>query len=423
MGFGTFTNTPANTLLIDYTVRYDAFNVFLDILISPFTSVSCGGNIGRVAGYLDTLSPTEGSDLGTVIALLDAYNEVDPLNQALVQLSPAGYKNLILAQQENVFTVSRGISDHLNTYMNTRCRKDVDRKRRVELWASAFGDWAGMDNRSSKACQADTTYGYHAKGTGGLFGVDYSFTNQCVFGATGAYSYSDVHVNNGRIKGHINSAYGALYTMVRGQGFFLDATLIGGYDRFNASRKMQFSVNTPNVDVDSIDRIARTEHGGWNFDAHVDGGYIIDQWRAVEIRPFFAFDCLLVHESAFREHGADGLNLRMQATNNTLLRSEAGMNLSHCFRVTHGKWIPQIRASAVWENFSSNGNYYRAHFVGQPGAFTAKNRNPNRTLFSPGAGVTGVFYDDTLLFSFDYLGEFAQSYHNQVGKIEFSWLF
>jgi len=418
---GTYTNVSNSSPIFKFGVRYDAFNVYLDVFVSQFATIStCGGNIGQVALYLDSLSPTPGSDLAFAIDLLRSFDNVTQINNGLAQLSPAPYKNFILAQEENVISVSRGISDHLNTLINTNCRREVDRKERWEVWSDVFGDWAQMGNSSSGHCTEDEFLGYHATGGGALIGADYSFNNQCVLGITGAYSYSDVHVNESRAKGHINSYYGALYAIIHSRQIFFDLALIGGYDQFHASRKIEYG---------TLNRNAHTNHGGWDLDGHMDGGFIIG--TTTEIRPFFAVDYLYVHENGFQESGADSLNLSVSATNNMLLRSEAGFNFSRCFRVSHGKWIPQVRLSAVHEAFNlngdsslgSNGDSYQSHFSGESGSFTVKNQNTNRTLFSPGVGISGVFFDDTMLFSLDYFGEFSGNYSNQVVKGEFSWLF
>jgi len=418
---GTYSNVTNEMPLLRFGVRYDAFNVYLDVFIAQFAAASgCGGNIGQVALYLDSLSPIPGSDLAFAIDILRSFDSVTQINNGLAQLSPAPYKNFILAQEENVISVSRGISDHLNTLINTNCRREVDRKNRWEVWSDVFGDWAQMSNRSSGHCAEDEFLGYHATGGGALIGADYSFNNQCVLGITGAYSYSDVHVNESRAKGHINSYYGALYAIIHSRHIFFDLALIGGYDQFHASRKIEYG---------TLNRNAHTNHGGWDFDGHMDGGFIIG--TTTEIRPFFAVDYLYIHENSFRENGADSLNLSVSETNNMLLRSEAGFNFSHCFRVSHGKWIPQVRLSAVHETFNlnsdsslgSNGDSYQSHFRGESGSFTVKNQNTNRTLFSPGVGISGVFFEDTMLFSLDYFGEFSGDYSNQVVKGEFSWLF
>jgi hypothetical protein len=90
-----------------------------------------------------------------------------------------------------------------------------------------------------------------------------------------------------------------------------------------------------------------------------------------------------------------------------------------------------VRLSAVHEAFNfngdsslgSNGDSYKSSFVGELGSFVVKNPNTNRTLFSPGAGVTGVFFEDKMLLSLDYIGEYSGNYSNQVCKAEFSWMF
>jgi len=416
---GTFTNVPNDLLFFLYQVRYDADDVFLDVIMKDIASISCGGNIGEIATYLDANTSPIGSDFDLVIQLLTSLNQKDAVDQALAQLTPAPYKNFILAQEENVFSINRGMTDHLNTLFNTCCRRDVKRERHCEVWSTIFGDFAKLNNRSNKECPIDPFLGYRAKGGGVLIGTDYAFTDTCVLGLTGAYSYSDVQVNAARAQGHINTVYGALYAMIYSHHFFLDAVCTGGFDYFDASRKIQFS----SPGVGSISRRAHTAHNGWQIDGHIDGGYVIDQWKKMEIRPFFAFDYLFLHENRYQEHGAHSLNLQVQGTNNTLLRSEAGLNVSRCFTQSYGKWIPQLRASAVWESFCSNADSYRFSFANQPGSLVVKNPNPNRTCFSPGAGVAGVFFQDRMLLSLDYNGEFGDGYQNQVGKAEFSWMF
>ena len=199
---------------------------------------------------------------------------------------------------------------------------------------------------------------------------------------------------------------------------FLDLAVIGGLNGFNASRKIEFGVASPGF----INRKAHTRHHGWDLDAHLDGGGIIDQWKFMEIRPFISFDYLLIHEDGFHEHGADSLNLHVQKTTDTMLRSEAGINLSRCFRIKHGYWIPEVRFSVVREN-RFNGHTYRSNFQQQPGSFFVKALYPTRTLFSPGAGITWGFFEDKMNLSFYYDGEFGDGFKHQTGNVEFSWEF
>jgi fibronectin-binding autotransporter adhesin len=407
---GTFTNVTNNLPTIKFSVDYTPNAVILDVLVSNFASVAAGGNIGSVAAYLDSLSPALGTDLANVIAIL-RFLDQPQLNQALNQLHPALYKDLILAQQENGFRISKGITYHLDELINTHCLRNIDRKRKFELWGDIYGDWTEQNNRHG-------LFGYHSKGGGALLGADYSFTNQFLLGLLGAYSYSDVHMSKSVAKGHINSGYGALYALLHNRHAFVDLAIIGGFDLFHAFRKIQFAAES----VGAINRRARTAHDGWNIEGHIDGGFIIDQWKVLEIRPFLSFDYQFLHEDGFKEKGAQSINLKVRASDASMLRSEAGINLSRCFRVSHGKWIPQVRFSAVRENRFS-GRSYRSNFVGQPGSFVVRGLYPTRTLFSPGAGLTGTFFDEELSLSLYYDGEFGDGYSDQTGRAEFSFLF
>jgi len=410
---GTFSQVVNDSPAVQFQVRYDDFNVYLDLISAISSTSTCGGNIGKIASYLSALTPSTGTDLFYVLDVLSSLQDAAAINQALAQLQPAPYKNMILAQEENVFSVSRTISDHLNTMINTRCQRQVDRENQYEVWSSVFGDYARMDDRMSHHCSADNFVGYRSKGGGALIGFDYSFTNQYVVGTGIGYSYSGVRVNDARVKGHINSGYGILYAMVQDNRFFVDASFIVGYSHFDASRKIQFS---------TIDRRAYTCHGGWNIDGHLDAGLIIDHWKFMEIRPFISLDGLIIHENGHQEEGANSLDLIIDGANSSLFRGEGGINFSKCFRLNYGKWIPELRASFVREAYRSSAGTYQSNLVDQPLSFTVKNRVPNRTLFSPGAKVTGVFYDDKMWVEIDYFGEYGTTYANQVFKAEFSWV-
>ena len=255
-------------------------------------------------------------------------------------------------------------------------------------------------------------------GAGAIVGMDYSFTNQFVLGLTGAYSYSNVHTSKARAEGHVNSYYGALYGLLHSRHTFLDFAFIGGYDQFDASRKIKFS----STFVGGISRRAHTNHDGWNVDGHVEGGVIIDQWKVVEIRPFLSFDWLWLREDGFKEHGAHSLNLKVQHADYSMLRSEGGVNLARCFRGKHGVWIPELSFRVIREN-RFYGEHYHARFVGQSPTFVVKGLNPDRTLYSPGAGLTGTFCKDRLSAALYYDGEFGDGYSDQMGSFEFSWLF
>jgi autotransporter-associated beta strand protein len=407
---GTFSNVPENFPSVQFDVLYMDNGIFLEVIISNLGTIAKGGNQKKVANYIDSLNPPPGSDLANVIDILRTLNASE-FNAALDQLQPAPYKDLILGQQENVFRISDGILYHLDDLINTDCRRSVNRKKQLEFWSEAFGDYTRQDGKHG-------LLGYHSKGGGALVGLDYSFTNHFVLGAAGAYSYSNVHTSQSRAKGHINGYYGILYGLLQGHHLFLDLALIGGFDQFDASRKIKFTSEF----MGGVDRRAYTDHDGWNLDGHAGAGVIIDQWDVVEIRPFVCFDYLFLHENGFTEHGAKSLNLHVRHSDSTMLRSEAGINLARCFRIKHGVWIPEVRFSVIREN-RFHGNHYRSNFIDEPGSFVVTGLSPDRTLYSPGAGLTGAFYDGRLSMSVYYDGAFGDGYNDQTGIGQLSWMF
>jgi outer membrane autotransporter protein len=199
---------------------------------------------------------------------------------------------------------------------------------------------------------------------------------------------------------------------------FLDLAFIGGYDQFDESRKIKFS----SIDVGGIDRRAHTDHHGWNVDGHAGAGVIIDQWKALEIRPFISFDYLFLHEDGFKESGAKSLTLQVRHSDYSMLRSEAGVNFARCFRGNRGVLVPEVGFSVIRENRFS-GRHYRSNLVGEPGSFVVSGLYPDRTLYHPAAGLTGAFCDDRLAFSLYYDGEFGHHYSDNAGTAELSWKF
>ncbi len=408
---GAFDNVVGNNFgLVKFNVDYRNNGIFLEAAFSTFVSAAAPGNPTSVATYLDTLTPPPGSDLAFVFNILRTLGPTQ-YNAALDQLDPAPYKGLSVAQQENVFRLGNGLTHHLDDFINTACRRDVDRRKNFELWADVFGDWSKQHSQHGHL-------GYHSKGGGALLGGDYSFTNNFLLGLAGGYTYSDVHSSESRAKGHINSYYGALYTLLHGHHLFLDLAFIGGYDQFDESRKIKFS----SIYVGGIDRRAHTDHHGWNVDGHAGAGVIIDQWKALEIRPFISFDYLFLHEDGFKESGAKSLNLEVRHSDYSMLRSEAGINLARCFRGKHGLVIPEVGFSVIRENRFS-GRHYRSNLVGEPGSFVVSGLYPDRTLYHPAAGLTGAFCDDRLAFSVYYDGEFGHHYSDNAGTAELSWRF
>ncbi len=406
---GTFSNVINNSSLVRFAVIYTPNDVQLKVIINNLATFAPGGNPTKVATYLDSLNPPPESDLAYVLNVLRSLTP-DSLETALNQLTPAPYKNLILAQQESVFTVIKGITNRFEELLDIRCRTREDKKH-YALWSSLYGEWSSQGNKGSR-------FGYHSDGGGAIIGADYSFTNHFDLGLAGAYSYSHVHARDFSAKGRINSYYGAIYGVLHTHRLFLDMAFLGGFDDFDASRRIHFGA----AGAGKVHRTAHTDHNGYDLDGHVAAGVILGHNKSVFVAPFISVDYLYVNEDGFKESGAKSLNLKVRQTSDKMLRSEAGINLTKCYKIRYGTLVPEIRMSAVRESRFS-GRHYRSKLVGEPGSFVVSGIYPSRTLFSPGAGISGIFFEDKMTVSLLYDGEYGERYNDQVARAEFAWEF
>jgi autotransporter-associated beta strand protein len=426
---GTFSTVLATQPFLSLQVIYLPNEVDLIFSATP-SEVVTKGNAGVVARaiscILATDPPPAGSDLATVFAELGTLT-LSPLKKALNQLQPAFYKNFILAQQENTIHVREGFTNRLEALFEARCPHPKPRTyskgaygvwegdqeeaeqhpaRYSMIWGNAIGyasDQGGSGERS----------GYEANTGGFIAGFDYAASDHFVCGLGGAYTYTHVDIKESHGDGHINSYYGSLYGSLFGKHFFFDGVLMYGFDQFNESRKIHFG---------TIHRKAHTDHNGNQFTAHLDGGVIFQVGRAAQLLPFLSVDYLFLHEQGFTEHGAKSLDLKVDRSDDTLLRSEGGLRFTTCVVKERSKWIPELSVSAIRES-RFNGRHYRAHFKGEPCAMVVRGLYPDRTLFSPAVSLTGLLCDDQLSLSLRYEGEFGQRYQNNLGSLRLGWLF
>lgn len=167
------------------------------------------------------------------------------------------------------------------------------------------------------------------------------------------------------------------------------------------------------------------------------GGFPFKAWKA-EVAPLISLDYDFLHQSGFKEHGAESLNLHVHGKNANLLRAEAG------FRVTRRcplemmidpctgneicgsdvRLLPSFQLTVIRE-WRFQGERYRSRLQGLDCTFSSKGLNPDRTLISPAVGVTWLLYDDRISLTLDYAGEFAfgGKFWDQKGNFQLSYAF
>lgn len=405
---GTFSTLSISSPspLFSATYTYLANDVQVTVNVAPFSSVVTQGNPGVVARYLDGLPPpSAGSDLDFVFSQLQLLSLSD-LKDALNELQPANYKGLIVAQESNSVGVQAGISSRLEELYKTECSRERACPNHFSIWSDTFGDFLSF--RGEKFFN-----GFKSKSLGVLLGGDYLFKHGISGGLFGGYTLSSLHWNQDVGTAAIDSYYGGLYGGWHACRYFVNASVMGASSRYKASRKMHFL---------RLNRKAHTSHRGENALVHLDGGALFG-YKELELRPFGSLDYLWLNQDAFSETGAHSVNLKVGATDYSMLRTELGFKLANCWWVQEClQVVPDFKLSWVYEGRFGDTSYTAA-FKGSGGSFKVRGYQPDVHMLATGFGVTALFAEGAASLSLRYDGEFGKDTHANRGQFEFIYRF
>lgn len=370
-----------------------------------FESQVQGGNIRAVAKTLDKIDLADDPGLANVVGILQGLSNSD-LKVALNQLQPSFYNGFALAQENNSLRVSTAISKRLEELYLSDCTRWCDTaNKKVTVWGDLFGDFATQNNYRHQA-------GYRANTGGVLAGADYGCMNDFFVGASAAYTYTDIDWKKAKGEGRINSYYGGLYATWFTDFFYADASALGAFDQYHGTRRIRFA---------DIDREARNNHRGAEFDARLEGGIFIP-YKGLDVRPFDSLEYVYVHENRYSERGAGSLDLDIRSKNSMLLRNELGLGLAFCRTLQRWNMVPDFKLSWIRE-WRFKGKHTTAEFEGTDVSFRVTGMKPDRNLVSPSVGLTGIFFEDQMQATLRYDAEFGEDYRDQNLNFQISYAF
>jgi fibronectin-binding autotransporter adhesin len=420
---GTFSTVTTNLPNYLPQVIYDPTSILLKlvpiinppippvpIVIPSISALTCvKTNALNVASYINKIYPglTPGPagcaqcDLYDVISQLKVLSGC-PLVKALNQLDPANYKSMIASQQQTSLDVMRKFLWHLQEdCVSLNCRD-----RRYHVWADVSGEFSHQDDHNQLRGYDDST-------VAALSGIDFCGSDCFRFGIGTGYTYSDVEFNWHTGRSYINAVYGSIYARCDDEDFFLDLSMLGSYDRYNAFRRIKFG---------TIDTEAHTKHEGFEILSHLGGGLKFETKKSLNITPFAALDYLYLVEDKFDEHDAGSLNLHVNKSYYSMWVAEVGIDLSKCYRFEDFTIVPEVRGSVI-RQMRQWGKHYIARFEGEGGHFKTQGLYQNHTLFSPGVGITGVFSNERLSVSLEYDGEYGKEFSDSMISGLINWTF
>ncbi len=316
---------PANLQL---ALNYLPQALILEVLGSGAVTTGLSGNPLRVAKYIGSQEIfTE--DFLTVVENL---NSLDPsqLFQALDQLHPALFQALAMTVGDTTHLINTTFMDRLVYLRNITCKDNCGscRCHCGGAWTAGVADF--IRQGKSEGLRRFTT-----ANEGFSLGYDNELGDFLV-GLGGGYTHSNLHWGHGTGKARIHGYYIGAYASKYNDCYYMDASLLSFVNHHRVHRHIHFA---------NINRHAKNNHYSYGLSPHLGLGMFLN-WCNIDIIPFCAFDYYLVQQNRMRENGANSLDLHVKRNQAHLLRAEAGVNFSRCFKVCKG--LLQPNASISW---------------------------------------------------------------------------
>lgn len=374
-------------------------------VLPPIQGLSCNAKV--VDKYLNNLSIPLNGDLAWVLS----YLPTDPLEAqaALEDLHPAIFQNLSFQTDENMITVRQtftGRADFLRHYrckffkglINDRCNVGI-----TQFWMTPYATFL---NQTDRGC----LIGYKGITNPGVaMGFDSQPNSHFIGGMGVAYTYSNMHYRHSGHRATTENAYFGTYATWMNSFAYLNAAVLGSYQWYVVKR-----------DIDFVDFHAKNRHHGYAVNTHLGFGFKLD-FCGLEFEPFANADYDYVNQDGYREKGAGPLDLRVRANHNHLLRTEAGLMLSHCMPYNCATFRPSATVSYVRKNVLS-GEKFKANLIDYEETFVAKGTNRAIDMVAPGIGLEILFSNNHIL-SFTWDAELAKKQWTQRVMLRFERLY
>ncbi len=427
---------PQNSAIMHWDYEYlragtpDIFQVRTSV--KPFEDVTSNRLEIAVARYLERIAPnasraltapSASRDLAEVIGTLQLFVNRADLNTAFASLSPDQYDGATRTGIDTQRQYLRGVEHRMDSLRQRRLvgvksKKAVaspqlamtgsvssvlsiagllgpaaasEEEALYTVWVDGLGQWGDQDPHNGFT-GLDYSMG------GGSAGIDRAFGEQFMAGLNAGYSYTDIDFDWGRGDSQIEAIHGSLYGTWVTERAYVDTVL--SYARQDYS-------NRRHLEVEDIERTARSDHDANVFGAQLGGGYGFD-FGGVGVRPFASLSYVLLDEHGFSETGAGAMNLSVEDRTTHSLVSELGVRVARAFQPEIGTFVPYL--SVAWKHdYNVDDRTIRSGLEGAPGtSFAVDGQSIEQNGAMVGAGV--LFLREHFTVSAEYLGEFRRDY-------------
>jgi len=241
----------------------------------------------------------------------------------------------------------------------------------LDLWARALGRFANSDGDGNAA-------GFRQRTGGIALGADREVTDDLTAGAAFGYQRTAVDARDSGGRTDLDTYSAALYGTYRVGAWFADAQAMYAYGHYDSRRTIQIGGTNP------LNRTAKGSSDGHDLGAALTAGYAW-AWEGARVEPFAGLRFDRVIRDGFAETGAGALNLSVDETALSTLRSSLGVRASWRLKAGETALEPELRAR--WDHdFLDVAATSDARLLGV--SYTVAGTRPGRDAAVLGAGLT-----------------------------------
>ncbi|WP_421781655.1 autotransporter outer membrane beta-barrel domain-containing protein [Kiloniella litopenaei] len=379
-----------------------------------YTPNSSSGTTNGVAGVLDGLSGTATGDMAAVMTTLDNLSnsqKSERMKKLIPDATGSAAQTAAVAVNGGLDTVKVRISEAFSEIGSTQAVKgnnirdtglsSGDGALEHSFWMKAFFEHANQDDVSNS--RGDFA-GYEGDVWGTSFGVDTTLDNGVLIG--GAYSYSNANVNMTDFqKGNgtdISTHQVTPYAAYSENGWTYELMTAFVYHDFESNRDT------------ATTGVANADYYGLQFSAQALTSYQFDLTNNISFSPEIGIGYDYVYTSDYKETGAGVLNLDVDSTTSTRIRSILGATLAADYNLNGVATQPYLGVQWTRE-FRRDGANTTSAFLGGGDAFSTETQRLDADKFSLGVGTT-VEINEANSFSIAVTGEKSTNYYGYGGQ-------
>ncbi len=184
-----------------------------------------------------------------------------------------------------------------------------------------------------------------------------------------------------------------------------------GYTRFDTQCSISF-----------LDRMAESEHQGWQGSTSIIGGYELaaDTWN---ISPHIGVEYIYLSEDGFNETEADAVNLNISAKDSQVFQSLVGIKVEGMFGLNNVTLIPQLRAD-WFHPFDREAEDCTATFRQSGERFTIEGRQMAADSLELNLGLKAIFTERvTARLNYQYTIQDSDGYTANQVSMGLNYLF